>query len=65
MITVEKIPFEKVPQLSDRDVAYVANDEKLRPFFKYPVTLEAFRKYFYGNYGPSAQSLYRSSLLYL
>lgn len=46
MITVEKIPFEKVPQLSDRDVAYVANDEKLRPFFKYPVTLEAFGEVF-------------------
>ncbi len=42
MISVEKIPFEQVPQLSDRDVAYVANNEKLRPFFKYPVTLDAF-----------------------
>ena len=46
MISVEKIPFENVPQLSDRDVAYVANDEKLRPFFKYPVTIEAFADVF-------------------
>lgn len=46
MISVEKIPFGQVPQLSDRDVAYVDNDEKLRPFFKYPVTLEAFAEVF-------------------
>ncbi len=46
MITVEKIPFDQVPQFSDRDVAYVADDEKLRPFYKYPVTLEAFAEVF-------------------
>ena len=46
MISVEKIPFEKVPQFSSRDVAYVADDEKLRSFFKYPVRLEAFGEVF-------------------
>ena len=46
MISVEKIPFEQVPQFSDRDVAYVTNDERLRPFYKYPVTLDAFAEVF-------------------
>lgn len=46
MISVEKIPFDQVPQLSDRDVAYVNQEEKLRPFFKYSVTLEAFGQIF-------------------
>ena len=46
MISVEKIPFKDVPQFSSRDVAYVDNDEQLRPFFKYPVTIEAFAEVF-------------------
>ncbi len=46
MISVEKIPFKDVPQFSSRDVAYVDNAEQLRPFFKYPVTIEAFAEVF-------------------
>jgi len=33
---------EDVPQFSSRDKAYIREDERLRPFYKYPVTLEAF-----------------------
>lgn len=39
---IHRIPFAEVPQLSSRDVAYANKDEKLRPFYKYEVTLEAF-----------------------
>ena len=38
-----KIPFEKVPQLSSKDIAYAIANPKLRPFYKYEVTLEAFK----------------------
>jgi len=37
-------PFEKVHQFSDRDQAYTLADPRLKPFYKYPVTLEAFRE---------------------
>lgn len=36
------IPFGKVPQLSARDVAYATADQRLAPFYKYPVSLAAF-----------------------
>jgi len=36
------IPFEKVEQLSQRDVWYQGGDEKLRPFYKYESSLESF-----------------------
>lgn len=39
---ITRIPFEEVPQFSQRDVAYATGAPDLRPFFKYPVTLEAF-----------------------
>ena len=39
---IERIPFSEVPQFSKRDVAYATGSEDLRPFSKYPVTLEAF-----------------------
>lgn len=42
MTTVHHIPFTQVPQLSARDVAYTTADARMRPFYKYPVTLEAF-----------------------
>ena len=41
---VIKIPFNKVPQFSSRDKAYVLGDGALRPFYKYPVSLEAFKQ---------------------
>jgi bacillithiol synthase len=34
------LPFPKIPQLSERDVAYATQDERLRPFYKYPPTVE-------------------------
>ncbi len=33
---------DHVPQFSSRDKAYIREDERLRPFYKYPVTLKAF-----------------------
>ena len=43
-MTIEEIPFIRVPQFSDRDKAYTLRDPKLDPFYKYPVTLEAFEQ---------------------
>jgi bacillithiol biosynthesis cysteine-adding enzyme BshC len=37
-----KIPYAQVPQLSAKDLAYVTADPRLRPFYKYDVSLEAF-----------------------
>ena len=39
---IDRIPFAEVPQFSRRDVAYATGAEDLQPFYKYPVTLEAF-----------------------
>ncbi len=36
------VPFHAVPQLAFKDVAYATGHPALRPFYKYPVTLEAF-----------------------
>lgn len=41
-VTVERIPFSEFPQLSKKDNAYYREDEKMRPFYRYPATLEAF-----------------------
>ncbi|MCB0639371.1 MAG: bacillithiol biosynthesis cysteine-adding enzyme BshC [Lewinella sp.] len=41
---ITRIPFTEVPQLSSRDVAYAEQDERLRPFYKYPPTLSAFQE---------------------
>lgn len=35
-------PFKEVPQFSYKDMAYAEGDERLRPFYKYPVSLSAF-----------------------
>ena len=43
---ITRIPFAEVPQFSARDVAYATGDERLRPFYKYPVALEAFSDVF-------------------
>lgn len=39
---ISRIPFPEVPQFSEKDVAYATAAINLRPFFKYPVALEAF-----------------------
>ncbi len=41
---VEYISFDDVPQFSSRDKAYVNEDEKMAPFYKYKVSLEAFKE---------------------
>ena len=43
---IETIPFSEVPQFSSRDKAYTTGDPALRPFYKYPVELEAFAEVF-------------------
>lgn len=43
---VQKFSFNDVPQFSTRDKAYTTADERLRPFYKYEVTLEAFEAIF-------------------
>jgi bacillithiol biosynthesis cysteine-adding enzyme BshC len=37
-----KIPFDQIPQLSEKDIAYATGQDGLRPFYKYPVDLDAF-----------------------
>ncbi|MBC6993670.1 bacillithiol biosynthesis cysteine-adding enzyme BshC [Neolewinella lacunae] len=39
---IDHIPFQEVPQFSANDVAYATGDPALRPFFRYPVSLESF-----------------------
>jgi bacillithiol biosynthesis cysteine-adding enzyme BshC len=39
---IDRIPFAEVPQFSSRDVAYATGKSDLKPFFKYPVTIDAF-----------------------
>ena len=39
-----KLDFSKIPQLSKKDVAYVAEDPALSPFYKYKVRIENFRE---------------------
>lgn len=41
---IDRIPFAEVPQFSRRDVAYATGHKDFRPFYKYPVTLDAFAK---------------------
>lgn len=41
---VFKIPFDQVPQFSQKDVDYALARPKLRPFYKYEVSLENFRQ---------------------
>jgi bacillithiol biosynthesis cysteine-adding enzyme BshC len=37
-----KIPFQDIPQLSKKDIAYATESSELRPFFKYDVKIESF-----------------------
>ncbi len=41
-VNVTLIPYAEVPQVSSRDKAYAREDESLRPFYKYPVTIASF-----------------------
>ncbi|PHN07485.1 bacillithiol biosynthesis cysteine-adding enzyme BshC [Flavilitoribacter nigricans] len=41
-MTIQRIPFQEVPQLSSKDTAYATAKPELRPFFKYPVSIESF-----------------------
>jgi len=41
-VNVTLIPYSEVPQVSSRDKAYAREDESLRPFYKYPVSIESF-----------------------
>ena len=43
---IQRIPFEQVPQFSDRDVAYATQSAELRPFYQYDVKLGAFAQVF-------------------
>ena len=43
---IHHFSFLDIPQFSTRDIAYTTADEKLRPFYKYEVTLEAFEQIF-------------------
>ena len=39
---IHRIPFQDIPQLSDRDKAYAALDKSLHPFYVHPPSLEQF-----------------------
>jgi len=39
-----KKPFQEVPQFSAKDIAYATGTDALKPFYKYPVTMESFAK---------------------
>ncbi|MEM8526755.1 MAG: bacillithiol biosynthesis cysteine-adding enzyme BshC [Bacteroidota bacterium] len=43
---IHHFPFDEIPQFSARDIAYTTADERLRPFYKYEVTIEAFEQVF-------------------
>lgn len=38
------LPFGKVPQVSERDLAYATQDDRLRPFYKYSPTLAGLKE---------------------
>lgn len=43
-ISIKKVPYSKVPQLSKRDISYISEDSNLRPFYKYAPRLESFEQ---------------------
>jgi bacillithiol synthase len=43
-MTIHKLPYDTIPQLAGRDVAYIKEIPALRPFYKYPVKIESFRQ---------------------
>ncbi|MEZ5056234.1 MAG: bacillithiol biosynthesis cysteine-adding enzyme BshC [Saprospiraceae bacterium] len=42
--TIEKVPYEKVPSLSQRDLSYIQLEKELEPFYKYQPDLTSFKK---------------------
>ena len=43
---VEKLDYSSIAQLSNKDKRYIAEDEKLRPFYKYSPQIESFEQVF-------------------
>ena len=41
---VLKVPYSEVPLFANRDVKYIEEAPSLRPFYKYPVHIDAFQK---------------------
>lgn len=41
---VEKLNYQEIPQLSEKDKKYIREDESLRPFYKYSPTLASFEQ---------------------
>lgn len=41
---IKQLPFQEIPQFSERDVAYVNAHSTLRSFYKYEVALESFNQ---------------------
>lgn len=41
---IQFLPFDTIPQLSSKDIAYATENPRLRPFFQYDVKLETFAK---------------------
>ncbi|MEL7119853.1 MAG: bacillithiol biosynthesis BshC, partial [Bacteroidota bacterium] len=41
---VHQIAFSNIPQFSQKDTDYATGHPKLKPFFKYDATLEAFQQ---------------------
>ena len=39
-----KVPFDQIPQLSEKDIAYATGHDGLRPFYKYEISLDAFEQ---------------------
>ncbi len=40
---LEKIPFNQIPYLSKRDIAYTTKQKNLSPFYKYDVNIKSFK----------------------
>ncbi|MEM6967465.1 MAG: bacillithiol biosynthesis cysteine-adding enzyme BshC [Bacteroidota bacterium] len=41
-VNVTRLPYAEVPQISSKDKAYASAEAALKPFYKYPVALDAF-----------------------
>lgn len=41
---LQQLPYHTIPQLSVKDIAYVEEDPRLRSFYRYEVSLEAFEQ---------------------
>lgn len=41
---LHRLPFQQIPQLSNKDIAYASANPALRPFYQYEVSIEAFEQ---------------------